>query len=71
MRRWHASGRTPLPLQVKPLTSHLFPVGGEAEEGMDGKRREEQGVMQGCILLRVIKKVKKTGQENFVTFWLY
>lgn len=33
MSRWHASGRRPLPLQVTPLTSHLFPVGGETEEG--------------------------------------
>lgn len=64
MRRWHASGRTPLPLQVKPLTSHLFPVGGEAEEGRDGKRREGQGGMQGCIHLKAIRKVRKTGQND-------
>lgn len=48
MRHWHASGRRPLPLQVTPLTSHLFPVGGEKEEGVRWKT-EVHGGMQGCI----------------------
>lgn len=45
MRHWHASGRRPLPPQVTPLTSHLFPVGGRGgkekgsamENGVTGK----------------------------------
>lgn len=37
---WHASNRMPLPLQVTPLTSHLFLVGGAKEEGIDGKGKD-------------------------------
>lgn len=43
MTAWHASGRRPFPLQVTPLTSHLFPV-VETEEECDGKRRVGEGM---------------------------
>lgn len=44
MRYWHASGRRLLPLQVTPLTSHLFPVEEEKEGGARRKMERPRGM---------------------------